>query len=40
MLKKVSDAVADAYPLPDFAIFIHEHSLDSVAINGGLLADD
>ena len=40
MLKKINDAVVDAYHLPDFAIFLHEHSLDTVVINGGILADD
>lgn len=40
MLKKVNAAVAAAYPLPDIAIFMIEHSLDTVAINGGILADD
>jgi hypothetical protein len=40
MLKKVNAAVAGAYHLPDFAIFMHEHPLDTVAVNGGLLADD
>ena len=40
MLRKINAAVADAYPLPDFATFLHEHSLETVAINGGILADD
>ncbi|MEV6877806.1 hypothetical protein [Amycolatopsis sp. NPDC051128] len=40
MLKKINGAVADAYDLPDFAVFFHEHSLTTVAINGGILADD
>lgn len=40
MLKKISAAVTAAYQLPDFATFLHEHSLESVAINGGILADD
>lgn len=40
MLKKINAAVADAYHLPDFATFLHEHSLDTVVINGGILADD
>lgn len=40
MLQKINAAVADAYRLPDFITFIHEHSLDLVAVNGGLLADD
>lgn len=40
MLKKINAAVTAVYPLPDFAIFIHEHSLHTVVINGGVLADD
>lgn len=40
MLKKINAAVADAYPLPDIATFLHEHPLESVVINGGILADD
>jgi phenylpyruvate tautomerase PptA (4-oxalocrotonate tautomerase family) len=40
MLKKINAAVADAYRLPEFITFMHEHSLDLVAVNGGLLADD
>jgi hypothetical protein len=40
MLKKINTAVADAYHLPDFMIFMHEYPLDLVAHEGGLLADD
>lgn len=40
MLNKINAAVTAAYPLPDFAIFLHEHTLDTVVINGGILADD
>jgi hypothetical protein len=40
MLKRVHAAVAEAYQLPDFMIFLHEHSLDVVAQDGVLLADD
>ncbi len=40
MLRKVNAAVTEAYDLPDFAVFMHEHSLDTVVINGGLLADN
>jgi hypothetical protein len=40
MLKGINAAVTTAYPLPDFAIFMIEHSLETVAINGGLLADN
>jgi hypothetical protein len=40
MLARLNTAVAEAYQLPDFAIFLHEHSLDTVVINGGILADD
>jgi phenylpyruvate tautomerase PptA (4-oxalocrotonate tautomerase family) len=40
MLAGLNAAVAAAYQVPDFAIFLHEHSLDTVVINGGILADD
>jgi hypothetical protein len=40
MVRKLNAAVASAYPLPDIAIFVTEHPLDLVAINGGMLADD
>jgi phenylpyruvate tautomerase PptA (4-oxalocrotonate tautomerase family) len=40
MLKKVNAAVAKAYTLPEFITFMHEHSLDVVAVKGTLLADD
>jgi hypothetical protein len=40
MLKKLDAAVADAYHLPEFITFMHEHSLDLVAVNGDLLADN
>jgi phenylpyruvate tautomerase PptA (4-oxalocrotonate tautomerase family) len=40
MAKKINAALAHAYPLPDIAIFIAEHPLDLIAINGGILADD
>jgi hypothetical protein len=40
MLKKINTAVAKAYRLPWFITFLHEHSLDLVAVDGGILADD
>ena len=40
MVQRINAALADAYRLPDVAIFFLEHSLDTVAINGSLLADD
>ena len=40
MLKKINAAIADAYTLPDFMIFMHEYPLDLVAHEGGLLADN
>lgn len=41
MLKKIHEAVAGAYDnLPDFATFLHEHLLETVAVNGNILADD
>lgn len=39
-LSRIDTAVAAAYRLPDFITFIHEHPLDLVAVEGGLLADD
>ncbi|MER5263755.1 hypothetical protein ABTZ99_16950 [Actinosynnema sp. NPDC002837] len=40
MLRKVAAAVGDAYDLPDFMTFVHEHPLDLVALDGDLLFDD
>jgi hypothetical protein len=40
MLKRIDAAVSEAYQLPEFITFMHEHSLETVALKGGLLADD
>ena len=40
MVKQINLAVADAYGLPDFMIFMHEYPLDLVAHEGGLLGDN
>jgi hypothetical protein len=40
MLQKINTAVTTVYPLPDFATFLQEHSLDTVVINGVIQADD
>jgi hypothetical protein len=40
MLKKINAALATAYGLPDFMIFLQEYPLDLVAHDGGLLSDD
>jgi len=40
MLEKLNAAVAKAYGLPWFITFLHEHSLDVVAVDGVMLADD
>jgi hypothetical protein len=41
MFAKINAAVARAYEgLPDFITFVHEHSLELVAVNGGILAED
>ena len=40
MTKRLNAAVRDAYPLPDFMIFIHEFPLDLVAHEGNVLADN
>lgn len=40
MLMRINAAVHEAYALPDFATFLHEHTLDTVVIDGRILADD
>jgi hypothetical protein len=40
MLANLDRAVAVAYGLPEFAVFLLEHALDTVVINGRMLADD
>ena len=41
MVKGINAAVAEAYhSLPEFIIFIHEHSLELVAVNGNLLSEN
>lgn len=40
VLKKISSAVAAAYPRPDFMTFLVEYPLDQVAHEGKLLADN
>ncbi len=40
MLRKINTAVTTVYPLPDFATFLQEHSLDTVVMNGVIQADD
>ncbi|WP_433002478.1 hypothetical protein [Kribbella sp. CA-294648] len=40
MLQKLNTAVAKAYGLPWFITFLHEHSLDLVAVDGVVLAED
>jgi len=41
MVKGINSAVAEAYDgLPEFIIFIHEHPLELVAVNGNLLSDN
>jgi hypothetical protein len=40
VLNKISTAVAAAYQLPDFMIFLVEYPLDLVAHEGNLLADN
>ncbi|TCC47370.1 hypothetical protein E0H73_43310 [Kribbella pittospori] len=40
MVEKLNAAMAKAYGLPWFITFLHEHSLDVVAVDGELLADD
>jgi hypothetical protein len=40
MLRKVNTAVAEAYHLPDFMIFMQEYPLELVAHEGALHADN
>lgn len=40
VMRKINTAVARAYQLPDFMIFMQEYPLHLVAHEGGLLADD
>ncbi|TCC47407.1 hypothetical protein E0H75_21705 [Kribbella capetownensis] len=40
MLEKLNAAMDKAYGLPWFITFLHEHSLDVVAVDGVVLADD
>jgi phenylpyruvate tautomerase PptA (4-oxalocrotonate tautomerase family) len=40
MIRRINQAVATAYRLPDFMVFLHEHSLATVAADGVILADD
>jgi len=40
MLKGINAAVAEAYDLPKFMIFMQEYPLDLVSLDGGLHADN
>jgi hypothetical protein len=40
MFERINAAVAEAYGLPDFIAFLHEHTLDVVAVDGHILAED
>lgn len=40
MLTMLDAAVTEAYGLPEFVVFLHEHPLDLIAVDGTLLADD
>jgi hypothetical protein len=40
MLRKINDAIVEAYHLPKFTIFMQEYPLDRVALDGGLHSDN
>ncbi len=40
MMREINSAVAEAYSLPKFMIFMHEYPLDLVSLDGGLHADN
>jgi hypothetical protein len=40
MMKGINAAVAEAYHLPEFIVFMHEYPLDLVSLDGGLHSDN
>ena len=40
MLRKINDAIVEAYHLPKFMIFMQEYLLDRVALDDGLHSDN
>jgi hypothetical protein len=40
MMQKVTDAVEGAYHIGETLVFLREHQLDNVALNGGLQSDN
>ena len=40
MLRKINDAIVEAYHLPKFMIFMQEYPLDRVALDDGLHSDN
>ena len=40
MLRKINDAIIEAYHLPKFMIFMQEYALERVALDGGLHSDN
>ena len=40
MLRKINDAIVEAYHLPKFMIFMQEYALERVALDGGLHSDN
>jgi phenylpyruvate tautomerase PptA (4-oxalocrotonate tautomerase family) len=40
MMKKINEAMVEAYHLPKFMIFVQEYPLDRVALDGGLHSDN
>jgi len=39
-LRRINDAIVEAYHLPKFMIFMQEYPLDRVALDGGLHSDN
>ena len=40
MMQKVTDAVEGAYHIGETLVFLREHQLNNVALNGGLQSDN
>ena len=40
LVKKLTDAIEEVYPVGETLIFLREYPLENVAVNGGLTSED
>jgi phenylpyruvate tautomerase PptA (4-oxalocrotonate tautomerase family) len=40
MVKKITTAIEEVYPIGETLIFLREYPLENVAVNGGLTSED